>query len=242
LQNEKTKGKEKEKENINLLIFVAVVLDPRYKLSQYIEIAIEDMYGAGAAQKVWAAITKCLHDLFEEYRAKNTPLSNVNSQTNDDPESTQDGDSPRKMRSNIVKKMRLNSGKGTASMGNRTELDRYLAEECEEDVKNLIFLAWWKGHATRFPILSQLARDVLAIQISTVASESTFSTGGRVLDDFRTSLTPFMVEALVCTQDWLRRATPTNLSEDTEKLTKYEEGDNFLTLSLCHLFLLLFYY
>jgi hypothetical protein len=49
LQNEKTKGKEKKKENINLLIFVAVVLDPRYKLSQYIEIAIEDMYGAGAA-------------------------------------------------------------------------------------------------------------------------------------------------------------------------------------------------
>jgi hypothetical protein len=33
LQNEKGKEKEKEKENINLLIFVAAVLDPRYKLS-----------------------------------------------------------------------------------------------------------------------------------------------------------------------------------------------------------------
>ena len=34
--------------------------------------------------------------------------------------------------------------------------------------------------------------------------ESTFSTGGRVLDSFRTSLTPKMVEALVCGQDWMR--------------------------------------
>jgi hypothetical protein len=240
LQNEKGKGKEKEKENINLLIFVAVVLDPRYKLSQYTELAIEDMYGEGVGQKVWAAITKCLHDLFEEYRAKNTPPSNVNSQTNHEPESNQGGDSPRKARSNIVKRLKLNSGVGMSSRGNKTELDRYLAEECEEHVKKIDILAWWKGQATRFPILSKLARDVLAIQISIVAIESAFSSGGRVLDDFRTSVTPFMVEALVCTQDWLRRTTPVNLSENTEQLTKYEEGDNFITLSLYHLFYLLF--
>ena len=54
----KGKGKDKEKENINLLIFVAAVLDPRYKLSQYIEMIIEEKYGAGVRQKVWAAITK----------------------------------------------------------------------------------------------------------------------------------------------------------------------------------------
>jgi hypothetical protein len=117
-----------------------------------------------------------------------------------------------------------------------------LAEECEEDDKRFEILAWWKGQSSRFPILSKLARDVLAIQISTVASESAFSTGGRVLDDFRTSLTPFMVEALVCTQDWLRRSTPINLSENTEELTNYQEGENFISLSLyhCNLFCLLF--
>ena len=54
----KGKGKDKEKENIKLLIFVAAVLDPRYKLSQYIEMIIEEKYGAGVRQKVWAAITK----------------------------------------------------------------------------------------------------------------------------------------------------------------------------------------
>ncbi|GKB48976.1 ribonuclease H-like domain-containing protein [Tanacetum coccineum] len=52
--------------------------------------------------------------------------------------------------------------------------------------------------------LSLLARDVLAIPISTVASKSVFSTDGRVLDAFRSSLTPPVVESLICTQDWFR--------------------------------------
>jgi len=103
-----------------------------------------------------------------------------------------------------------------------------LAEECEEDSKKFDILAWWKGQSSRFPILSTLARDVLAIPISTVASESAFSTGGRILDDFRSSITPFMIEALVCTQNWLRRGTPINLTEDTEELTKLQEGDHLL--------------
>jgi hypothetical protein len=68
------------------------------------------------------------------------------------------------------------------------------------------------------------SRDVMSIPISTVASESAVSTGGRVLDDFRSSLTPFMVEALICTQDWLRRASPITNEENTEELAKLEEG------------------
>jgi hypothetical protein len=77
-----------------------------------------------------------------------------------------------------------------------------------------------------------LARDVLAIPISTVASESAFSTGGRILDDFRSSLTPFMIEALICTQDWLRRATPINLKENTEEISKMQEGEHLFSISL----------
>ena len=144
LQNEKGKGKEKE--NIDLLIFIVDVLDPRYKLSQYTKIAIDEMYGDGVGQKVWAAITKYLHDLFEEYRNKNTSSSEVNSQESDSPASKQGGEIDRMLRTRIAKKMKLNSGTvGNCSRGNRTELDRYLAEECEGDTKKFDILCLFEG-------------------------------------------------------------------------------------------------
>lgn len=48
-----------------------------------------------------------------------------------------------------------------------------------------------------------IAKDVLAVQALTVASDSAFSLGGRILDPFRSSLSPKTVEALVCMKNWL---------------------------------------
>jgi len=48
-----------------------------------------------------------------------------------------------------------------------------------------------------------MARDVLAIPATTVASESAFSLGGRIVHKYRSQLDPQVVEALVCTKDWI---------------------------------------
>ncbi|KAM7494417.1 hypothetical protein LguiB_029026 [Lonicera macranthoides] len=70
---------------------------------------------------------------------------------------------------------------------------------------NFDILNWWRVNGvSKYLILALIARDILAIPVSTIASESCFSTSGRIIDSFRSSLSPKMVEALICTQNWLR--------------------------------------
>jgi hypothetical protein len=88
----------------------------------------------------------------------------------------------------------------------KSEIEEYLADalddaDLEEDFD---ILAWWKLKAPKYPILAKVARDILVVPISTVASESTFSIGGRTLSPVRSSLNDESVEALICAQDWLR--------------------------------------
>ena len=91
-------------------------------------------------------------------------------------------------------------------------------------------MAWWKANASRYPVLSQVARDILAIPISTVASESAFSTGGHVLDPYHSSLSPKTVEGLICAQDWFRGSNVVaDLEDVAEEFQAFEElGKTFL--------------
>lgn len=66
-------------------------------------------------------------------------------------------------------------------------------------------LSYWKRNSSKFSILSLMAKDVLAMQVSSVASESTFSTGGRIIEPSRSCLIHFMVEVLMCTKQWLKQ-------------------------------------
>ena len=66
---------------------------------------------------------------------------------------------------------------------------------------------------------------MLSVPISIVASEFAFSTGGRVLDCFRSSLTLKVMEALICGQDWMRMSkTPVSVEESLEEIDKFEKG------------------
>ena len=72
------------------------------------------------------------------------------------------------------------------------------------DTQNFNVLDWWKVAGTRYPTLRLVARDIYAIPITSVASESAFSTSGRVLSEHRSRLTSDLLEALMCSQDWIR--------------------------------------
>lgn len=108
------------------------------------------------------------------------------------------------------------------SVQGKSELDHYLLNGCE-DLKGNKFdiLNWWKVNSTKYQILSHIARDVLPIPVSTVASEFAFMNENRVLDDFESLLSPKIVEALICAQNWLR-CSPIDLHEALEEIEGYQ--------------------
>ncbi|XP_076937823.1 zinc finger BED domain-containing protein DAYSLEEPER-like [Bidens hawaiensis] len=68
--------------------------------------------------------------------------------------------------------------------GVTTELDLYLQEKVWIKETEIDLLAWWKTNGVKYPRLQKIARDILAIPISTVASESAFSTSGRLVPKY----------------------------------------------------------
>ena len=87
----------------------------------------------------------------------------------------------------------------------KNQLDIYLSEAtlfCNDAIIDV--LQWWKDNHHRFPTLSLMARDLLSIPITTVASESAFSMGSHVLNKYRSRLLSDNVEAVICTRNWIR--------------------------------------
>ncbi|KAJ3690920.1 hypothetical protein LUZ61_020084 [Rhynchospora tenuis] len=103
------------------------------------------------------------------------------------------------------------SGKKTCEI-EKSEIEEYLSLPLDSTSVDDEFdiLTWWKMKVPKYPVLSRLARDILAVPASTVASESTFSTSGRTLSTVRNCLNDESMEALICAQDWLRARVAEN--------------------------------
>lgn len=62
-------------------------------------------------------------------------------------------------------------------------------------------LSYWKNNEYRYPKVAAMARDILAISMSTAALEYASDVG--VLGKHRSGLKPQTMEALICLKDWL---------------------------------------
>ena len=58
----------------------------------------------------------------------------------------------------------------------KNELDRYLEGDVEDDHVEFNILNWWKLKASKYYIISYMAKDILVIPISIVSFEFAFST------------------------------------------------------------------
>ncbi|XP_078154114.1 zinc finger BED domain-containing protein RICESLEEPER 2-like [Carex rostrata] len=205
-------------EKANSLIYVADILDPRHKL-EFMDFALKELYGQEKSGKMIKKVTNDLVLLFDEYKRLYGLVLSEKGLKNVTPDEESMGIDDVQVLTSMFKKHKSD----TSGEENKSELEKYLKDDLEVDEIDFDILGWWKINAPRFSILSHMARDVLAIPVSTVASESTFSTGGRILDAFRSSLTPRIAQSLICSEDWLRSTRPIGVEENLEMLDQLEE-------------------
>ncbi|GJW42842.1 zinc finger BED domain-containing protein RICESLEEPER 2 [Tanacetum coccineum] len=125
----------------------------------------------------------------------------------------------------------LNQHKKKKSRGDPTmssEYEQYLKTDFvsglqPKDFASYDVLGFWKSKENQFPVLSRMAMDILSVQASSVASESAFSTSGRLLTIRRTRLTPESLEMCMCLKDHLdaherkQNSSPLELPLDVEE-------------------------
>jgi hypothetical protein len=183
------------------LAAIGLILDPQYKMC-YLRYDLEQQsISAEQVAKFLGKVQSSFLDLWKMYAP--SPAANVN---------------PVNPLASVSKKVDQDTSAfhqyiagtmgGTQHNAPGAKLDLYLKERnmMLNDDSDFDLLGWWKPNSSQFPSLSDFAKIILMIPMTSVASKSAFSTGGRVLDDYQTRLNEESVEALLCTQDWLRNS------------------------------------
>ena len=234
--------------NINKMLIVATVFDPSNKL-ELAKMCFEELYGLNSVEynDMLESLITLLRSLYKEYSARHGGGLHPNDQASQSSEQVQTQSRNQSIeRMELVddyvgyKRMDVRYKQKLSEMGVREkkdELETYLRESVETPDLMLgveyDVLSWWRKNTSKFPILSEIARDVLALQVSSVASESAFSTSGRLLEPHRSCLTHYMVEVLMCTEQWLKQdikmeskvLSNAQILADLEDMDKLERGN-----------------
>ncbi|KAK3229766.1 hypothetical protein Dsin_001647 [Dipteronia sinensis] len=181
------------------IMAIATILDPRQKM-KLIEYYFSIIYGDGAYTKI-EKNQKICDELVGQYRL----TSKLSEEVHHFPTNSSSSQA-REVRLGKVNHMAnfdASVSNATSIASIKSDFDYYLEEPLMPRDEDFDILNWWKANASKYPILHAIARDVLAIPVSTVASESAFSTSGRFVSPHRSRHHPKTLQALMCTQDWL---------------------------------------
>uniref|UniRef100_A0A0A9DJC0 HAT C-terminal dimerisation domain-containing protein n=1 Tax=Arundo donax TaxID=35708 RepID=A0A0A9DJC0_ARUDO len=164
---EDVKGKfDKYWSEYSLVLACSAVLDPRYKLN-LISYCFRKIYDDADASQHIDRVVALLHRLFTEYEkstcSSSVGMNVVEYHTKDD--LFDDYAAPKQI----------------------SELDWYLESPTLDLNVDLDILGFWSGMSKCYPYLASLARDILAIPISTVACKSTFTVGGSLESSLKSS-------------------------------------------------------
>ncbi|XWS28527.1 hypothetical protein CRYUN_Cryun25bG0077500 [Craigia yunnanensis] len=180
---------------------VAVVLDPRYKM-KVVKYYFLKIYGDNGIFEI-DQVKKTCYDLLHEYQCKASKQKSHAFYSSSLTSSIQTSSVPTSQQEDLSKLVAFLSYSST-SMHLKSELDHYLDEPVLPWTQLFDVLYWWKTNGIKYPTLQMIAKDFLVILISIVVPESAFSTSGRVVTSHRSRLHPDTLEALMCSQNWLK--------------------------------------
>ncbi|VFQ63012.1 unnamed protein product [Cuscuta campestris] len=184
-------------EKMNMLLYIAAVLDPRYKFD-YVEFCFKKMYSQEVAKELLTKVKSTMDELFLEYKKMADTLGNTSSaQTTLTPQSSLNTLSATVDSNTISETSTKNEFRkyksSTVRGGQKSDLDKYITDEFDEDEDSFDILGWWKknGH--------------------------------------RSSLTPKIVQALICSQDWLRQGAYCSIHEFESEVSELDKLDEDLS-------------
>ncbi|XP_072087062.1 zinc finger BED domain-containing protein RICESLEEPER 2-like [Arachis hypogaea] len=206
-------------EEYSVVLAFGAVLDPRFKLNTLVH-CYNEIDPISAIDKVEHVKSK-LYKLFEVYNHNSSTTVESSSQLSSNfSQATSSAIGTQLIK--IVGDLMSRNQEAEVKSG-KNQLDIYLSEAilfCNDAIIDV--LQWWKDNHHRFPTLSLMARDLLSIPITTVASESAFSMGSHVLNKYRSRLLPDNVEAMICTRNWIRGYDDFEEDKDEEDIAKGE--------------------
>ena len=198
-------------QNIPMIYLIAFVFDPRCKLEgikDYLQVYY-DCLGQNNfdVNRIHDDVKGVFYHLYEEY----AKIYGINLDLHETP--IERSSSLKISRGYAIlanKRKKLpsssSSSSSSSSMSSSPELDSYLTTSFEfvEDFSSFDILQWWKEHERHYPLLSLIAKQILATPVSTVAVEQEFSARKNVLDPKRSCLSPDSLEAQVLVEDWTK--------------------------------------
>jgi hypothetical protein len=156
---------------IHGLMVVATVLDPRRKM-KFLYAIYTQIYGPDGMVREAQKVKEMLIDLVKEYESSIEGFSATNGIGGSSSKAQIEGDA--EVDELFDKYMAAEPAVLTTKVC--TKLDMYLEEELLPRTLELNVIDWWKVGGFKYTALRKVARDILAIHVTTVASESVFST------------------------------------------------------------------
>ncbi|CAN1337575.1 Zinc finger BED domain-containing protein RICESLEEPER 2 [Linum perenne] len=181
---------------IHGMLGVATILDPRYKM-KLMEWLFANIYGELAGYHL-NKIKEILYDLLEQYLKSGSHVESCNTTS---VSAIGEGEP---IEADFLSEFDRYASNEHGVHNGKEEFDTYISDGLIPRSGEFDILAWWKSNGSKYPTLTLIARDILAVPVSTVVLEAAFSTCGRLLSPCRSRLEEQTIEALMCSQNWLR--------------------------------------